>query len=73
MFEFVPLGGLRLGNSRARGGLGCLRVQKRSDADQDKSLGTDCCRHGDRLKEPTGSPHAHAPCACGRLEIIDSA
>ena len=33
-------------------GLGHPLVQKRSDADQDKSLGTDCCRHGDRLRKP---------------------
>ena len=33
-----------------KGGPNCLRLQKRSDADQEKSLGTDCRRHGDRLK-----------------------
>ena len=45
----------------------CLHVQRRRDADQEKSLGTACRRHYDRLKEPTGSPHAdaRAPCACG--------
>ena len=36
----------------AKGGPNCLRVQKRSDADQEKSLGTDCGRHGGRLKYP---------------------
>ena len=37
----------------SKGGLGCLRVQKRSGADQDKSLDPSGCSHGDRLKEPT--------------------
>ena len=37
-----------------------LRVQKRSDADQEKSLGTDCRRHGDTLKEPITWAHARA-------------
>ena len=59
--------------SGGRGGLGCLRVQKRSDADQEKTLGTDCCRHGDRMKEPITWAHARAPCACAHLEIIGSA
>ena len=57
----------------SKGGLGCLCVQKRSDADQEKSLGTDCRRHGDRMKEPITWRHARAPCACRRLEIIGSA
>ena len=57
----------------ARGGPNWLRVQKRSDADQEKSLGTDCCRHGDRMKKPITWRHARAPCACRRLEIIGSA
>ena len=61
------------GGAHDRGGLGCLRVQKRSGADQEKSLDPSRCSHGDRLKKPTGSPHARTPCACGRLETIGSA
>ena len=51
-------------NQRGRGGLGfafARRAKDRSDAaDQEKSLGTDCRRHGDTLKEPITWAHARA-------------
>ena len=37
------------------------------DARADIILGTDCGRHGGRLKNPRTLPHARAPSACGNL------
>ena len=56
-----------------KGGPNCLRVQKRSDADQEKSLDPSRCSHGDRLKEPITWAHARSVRVRAHLEMIGTA